>query len=330
MNNIKIREREEKRRLKRLQKINDMNDIIKKNKQKELLKNIEILKNNEIRKSRDLSIKKKDDEKLLKRLERIKLKNEKKEEEKKQRIKLYHEKLELKKLMDSKKVINPVKKRRKEENKKKIKKIRKKNKNKNHNTIFYICSFGGCGGNKLSKYLGNFGEVHEINTRKPPIFLTKKNSNWFGPEIVKNENIKFYHVIYLYRNPLDAMNIQTFNSSHLKKIQLQNIHLRIDDIINTGKDYYHLNTFFNNYAKEPISEKKKRNYKIICMKYESIFDKNSIEELNKILNIDRNFSNLYPVEEKPSFDKYSKNESLIKAYKKLNGQIELMPMLKIV
>lgn len=339
MNNIKVRDREEKRRLKRLKKINERNNMLKEKREKELVKNRENLKIMELEKINRMNIKKIEDEKTLKRLDRIKLKNEKRELEKKIKIKKYIEQLELKKRNEQKVVVHPAKIKRKAENNKKYEKIKKKilqkrvlklDKDKQeHNRVFYICSFGGCGFRPLSKYLCKFGEVHELTSRKPPTFLTKKNGDWFGHERVKNEDIKFYHVIYLYRNPLDAMNIQTFNSKHLKKIQMQNIHVTIKDIISLEKDYYHLDIFFNSYVKKHVSEKKKRNYDIISMKYESIFDKNNIDELNKVLNIDTNFYNLYPVEEKVNFDKYSKNESLIKAYKKLNNQIDSMPIINI-
>jgi len=49
--------------------------------------------------------------------------------------------------------------------------------------------------------------------------------------------------------------------------------------LESGKDLYGVKEFYNNYMKK----NKNRNYKIICVKYEDIFDKQ--DELSNLLGI---------------------------------------------
>jgi hypothetical protein len=59
----------------------------------------------------------------------------------------------------------------------------------------------------------------------------------------------------------------------------------IENVVKTQKDLYGIENFFDNYTV------KKKNYNIVCIKYEDFFD--NIETLNKILNIE-NKPHLYP------------------------------------
>ena len=55
--------------------------------------------------------------------------------------------------------------------------------------------------------------------------------------------------------------------------------IKLEDIYKTGQDLYKIREFHDNYIKPNI----KRNYKIYCVKYEEIFDKQ--DELSKLLGI---------------------------------------------
>ena len=66
-------------------------------------------------------------------------------------------------------------------------------------------------------------------------------------------------------------------SGHLKNIQ-GNEKITITDVINSNQDLYNINEFYNNYT-----QNNNRNYKIYCLKYEDVFDKQ--DELSDLLNI---------------------------------------------
>ena len=55
--------------------------------------------------------------------------------------------------------------------------------------------------------------------------------------------------------------------------------ITLNDVLNTGKDLYKIKEFYDNYTKP----NENRNYKIYCIKYEEIFDKQ--DELSKLLGI---------------------------------------------
>jgi hypothetical protein len=156
----------------------------------------------------------------------------------------------------------------------------------NPNLHFYVCSYGGSGSFMLSYYLGNFGNVYHIHSRNPPNKLTMVENEWFNDIEIKEENIKSYKVIYIYRNPINAIFSRFLRKEHPKHIQCENIDVKLPDVIKEEKDLYGIEEFFNNYT-----VKKERNYKIISVKYELFF--NRIPEFNKILEIP-NVEELYP------------------------------------
>ena len=65
---------------------------------------------------------------------------------------------------------------------------------------------------------------------------------------------------------------------HLRHIQIDK-NIKLNDVISSGQDLYKVREFYNNYAKP----NKERNYKIYCVKYEDIFDKQ--DELSNLLEI---------------------------------------------
>jgi hypothetical protein len=103
-------------------------------------------------------------------------------------------------------------------------------------------------------------------------------------------NLHKYIVIYIYRNPVHAIYSRFANkigaNPHLKHIQC-NPNIKLQDVIDSKKDLYGIEEFFNNYTK-----KKTRNYEIYCIKYEDFWD--NIESFNKTLDIP-NAKYLYPI-----------------------------------
>ena len=159
--------------------------------------------------------------------------------------------------------------------------------------IFYVCSYGGCGSKMLCKALNKYGKTYHIHSRKPPNKLEyigndkggKKYIEWFNGIVIPEKLLHNYYVIYIYRNPSFSIPSRFTNKfgynqckKHLKHIQVDE-NITYDTIIKTGKDLYKIREFYDNY----IKPNKKRNYKIYCIKYEDIFDKQ--DELSKLLGI---------------------------------------------
>ena len=152
--------------------------------------------------------------------------------------------------------------------------------------IFYVCSYGGSGSKMLCNALSKYGIVKHIHSRKPPNNLeyigNEKVGNtyveWFNGIVIPKEELKYYYVIYIYRNPSYALQQRAENPNHLKHIQAPN-NSNLDNILNTGKDLVKIKEFYNNYTRV----NQKRNYKIYCVKYEDIFCKQ--DELSNLLGI---------------------------------------------
>tara|TARA_Y100000389_G_scaffold66775_1_gene63012 strand:+ start:3147 stop:3695 length:549 start_codon:yes stop_codon:yes gene_type:complete len=134
--------------------------------------------------------------------------------------------------------------------------------------------------------LQKYGNVEHIHSKNPPNKLEYIGYNmggncygeWFnGIKIPENE-INNYYVIYLYKNPVNSILSRFLNSAHLEHIQSDK-NITIEDIVNSSKDLYGVQEFYNNYTKN----NKDKNYKIYCVKYEDIFEKQ--DELSAILNI---------------------------------------------
>jgi hypothetical protein len=93
-------------------------------------------------------------------------------------------------------------------------------KKKTHEKVFYVCSFGGCGSKMLCEYLTQFGTVKHVHSRYPPTTLAEIDSNeWFSQKPIKEEALKDYYVIYIYRDPVKAILSRFSNPAHLTHIQ---------------------------------------------------------------------------------------------------------------
>lgn len=154
------------------------------------------------------------------------------------------------------------------------------------NKTFFVCSYGGSGSKMLCNALSKYGDVKHVHSRNPPDKLeyvyqnwidgvplpneeTKsKHLEWFSGVAVPIDEIKNYYIIYIYRNPSFSIPSRFINPDHLFNIQC-NPNVKFENVLKTGNDLYKIKEFHYNYTK-PNSN---RNYKIYCVKYEDIFDK---------------------------------------------------------
>ena len=152
--------------------------------------------------------------------------------------------------------------------------------------IFYVCSYGGSGSKMLCKALGKYGKVKHIHSRNPPDKLTyvgkEKGGNtyceWFNKVPIPENNLQNYYVIFIYRNPSFSIQSKFHMPLHLRHIQIDK-NIKLNDVLSSCQDLYKVREFYDNYVKQ----NKERNYKIYCVKYEDIFDKQ--DELSNLLEI---------------------------------------------
>lgn len=141
---------------------------------------------------------------------------------------------------------------------------------------FYVCSYGGSGSTMLSTALQQYGKVYHIHSRNPPDNLeyigAEKGGNsyreWFNGIAIPTNELEHYFVIYIYRNPTFSIPSRFTNPDHLCHIQIDSS-IQLTDVLSTGNDLYKIREFHDNYTKP----NKNRNYKIHCVKYEDIFEK---------------------------------------------------------
>jgi len=196
---------------------------------------------------------------------------------------------------------------------------------------FYVCSYGGSGSKMLCSYLMNFGKVWHIHSRRPPNKLTNigtiDNSEWFNNQILDEQSRSETKVLFIYRNPVDAILSRFYGSKHLRNIQTDP-NITMDDVVKRKKDLYGITEFFDNYTKLD-----NKNYDIYCIKYEDFFDK--IEELNELLGLSPT-PNMYPIQRETKYlwgttksKRYDLVEPLKEVYAELIQEMEDMPFIKI-
>ena len=152
--------------------------------------------------------------------------------------------------------------------------------------IFYVCSYGGSGSYMLCNALKQYGKIEHIHSRHPPNKLTyigndkcgDTYSEWFNSITIPENELKNYYVIYIYRNPSFSIPSRFENPYHLEHIQIDR-NIKLEDVLSRGEDLYKIREFYDNYMKP----NEKRNYKIYCVKYEDIFNKQ--DELSSLLDI---------------------------------------------
>jgi hypothetical protein len=158
---------------------------------------------------------------------------------------------------------------------------------------FYVCSYGGSGSWMLYDALSKYGNVVHIHSREPPVSLEYTGNQgggdayheWFNGIKISDNKLDEYYVIYLYRNPIYSIYSRFVDhgihniKDHLKHIQCPNIDYTLKDIIKQKQDLYKLEEFHRNYTQTD----KDRNYKIYCVNYKEIFEKQ--DELSSLLGI---------------------------------------------
>jgi hypothetical protein len=108
----------------------------------------------------------------------------------------------------------------------------------------------------------------------------------------------------------------------LQNIQCDNNgFIRLRDVVNTKKDLYKIEEFFNNYT-TPVE----RNYKIYCVNYDKFW--NNIELFNAVLGIP-DIKQLYP-KRKETIRYGNFNEDLNEIYKNLIYKINSKNAIEIV
>ena len=98
-----------------------------------------------------------------------------------------------------------------------------------------------------------------------------------------------------------------------------NIHL--GDVLNRNKDLYKIEEFFDNYT-----QKKERNYKIYCVKYEQFWD--NISLFNNIIGVP-DIKQLYPIRQENN-KKIQYIEKLYPIYYSLINKMNKMNFIEII
>lgn len=132
---------------------------------------------------------------------------------------------------------------------------------------FIVCSYGGCGSWMLLQYFSRFGEVHHCHSRSPPSRLTKIKEEHFTDEELHPDVLAQTRVVYLYRDPCAAMASVGRRwkwEDHLKNIEAD-ANLTPNDV--GDADPFGLAEFQYNYTMTS-----KRNYNILCVKYEELWE----------------------------------------------------------
>lgn len=157
---------------------------------------------------------------------------------------------------------------------------------------FYVCSYGGSGSTLLADSLKKYGHVEHIHSRNPPLELEYIGNNkggdtyyeWFnGIKIPENE-LNDYTVIFIYKDPVKAIYSRYIpyykdcHKHHMDHVQT-NRDVELKDVLEQKKDLFGITEFYNNYT----TKNDQRNYKIHCVKYEDMFEKQA--QLSEILGI---------------------------------------------
>ena len=152
--------------------------------------------------------------------------------------------------------------------------------------VFYVCSYGGSGSKMLCSALSKYGIVKHVHSRFPPDKLeyigNEKGGNtyheWFNGVAIPEKDLDNYYVIYIYRDPSLSIPSRFTSPQHLYHIQTD-VSIKLKDVLLSGKDLYKITEFYNNY----ITTNKYINYKIYCIKYDEIFEKQ--DEISELFGI---------------------------------------------
>ena len=200
----------------------------------------------------------------------------------------------------------------------------------NQNKVFYVCSYGGCGSKMLCHYLSHFGTVKHVHSKNPPTELTHIGLNakwheWFSTISIPASDLHNYYVIYIYRDPVKAIQSRFGQVEHLSHIQVDPS-ITLQQVVESKQDLYGIEKFFDNYTINKHNVL--RNYKIYCVKYEDLF--NNMEKFNKVLNINCSNKSIYPVEKITKRLEFKEEHVLEQIYAKLKQKMAEMPFIAVV
>jgi len=209
---------------------------------------------------------------------------------------------------------------------------------------FYVCSFGGSGSKMLQTYLSNFGNTFHIHSRNPPNKLTRVGTSefpeWFNnieindvceTQLYQLNQLDKIKVIYIYRNPVDAVYSRFYvkhgdDNYYTTKDHLTNInaeHWGLETLIGNMIDLWKLDEFFNNYT----MPNNQRNYQIYCVNYDKFWD--NISLFNSALNLP-DIKELYPIRKETSTHHSIYRKELTQLYKPLTDKMETFPPVVVV
>lgn len=181
---------------------------------------------------------------------------------------------------------------------------------------FVVCSYGGCGSTMLSNALRKYGNVIHSHARYPPAKLHTFTLTGIGGEI-SEEHIDKHKIIFIYKDPIKAIYSRFTDKQHLKHIG-SNPNVNISDLVNKKKDLYQLEDFYDNFTKD-----NNRNYKIYCVKYEELFDKQG--ELSDALELPEPLC----LQKKETKRQRLLSSELEEIYKPLKDKMAAMPFIHI-
>jgi hypothetical protein len=195
---------------------------------------------------------------------------------------------------------------------------------------FYVCSYGGCGSQMLCHYLGHFGDVYHLHSREPPPKLTntgyddnKTYAEWFSYNEIPEADLYKYTVIFLYRNPVDAIYSRYIDSpAMLKNVQCADANVTVADCLRVNQDLFGLAEFFDNYT---IPSQPARNYPIYCVKYEDFWA--NIPRFNETFALP-DIPALYPVKNEREQKTKAGDRSLADLYSGLNAKMQQMAFIE--
>jgi len=143
---------------------------------------------------------------------------------------------------------------------------------------FIVCSYGGSGSWMLVRYLKNFGNAYHVHDRYPPKKLTYPNikTERFSEKEIEIDKLSTFKVIFIYKNPINAIFSRFDSVTHLQNIQSKE--MKYSNIFTKKEDLFGITEYYNTYM-----NKSERNYIIYCIKYETFFDNTT--NFNNVIGI---------------------------------------------
>jgi len=154
------------------------------------------------------------------------------------------------------------------------------------NFSYYVCSFGGSGSTMLCRFLMHYSSyVFHIHDRNPPTVLSElewlpgRSEYSFKKDSPVSDPGK-YKVIFIYRNPVEAC-ASRYEKEHLVNLEAdyKNAPASLDEYAKKGIDRIRYEEYLDHYTDEKV----KRNYDMICINYDILWD--HLAEIFKALEL---------------------------------------------